>query len=217
MTIKIAQKSDLEKIKRWLCEEHQKNGEGFWDNVDCIESHFRSGKLFVYQQDKEPIGFITGPLNGPDILTVKENHRNKGIGEALVEYIINKAQEEDIVVIKIRCKPIYSIPFWEKMGFYILSEEGKIYAYKLLNSTNEVPPKEKINVILKIYPESKLSTNRDNPIRTFNPYAVKDKYGTIFFRERVIFEGKEYIKNIEDIIKEDLNSKNVSIEKKRNF
>ena len=76
MRILKANCTDLKMVKAWLDEEYKKNGEGLFDNFEVVENNIKQNQLFVAKNEFDfPVGFITGPLYEPSILSVKENFR----------------------------------------------------------------------------------------------------------------------------------------------
>ncbi len=198
--IKVAAKIDLNKIEQWLRKEYEKEGQGFFSNKDIVIDNFYKNQLFVYIINNFPVGFITGPFDGPSILNVNKDFQGIGVGTRLFEYILNKAIKNKIDVIKIQCKPETSVGFWEKMGFTIHEKHEHSYGYMIIEYKNNILSGEKIKVVINTYSED----NDEEVLSTYEPIAFLNKNKSItlaerlFLFEKTLFEqfGKDLIVSV---------------------
>lgn len=113
--------SDLTEIKKWLIEEDIEFGKGFYCNWSTIEKAFGCKQLISINVNGLPIGFLVWSNREIyaeiDILEIKYDYRNKGIGKYFFENISNYFKEKGFLSIKLFCAPRESEKFWKKMNF----------------------------------------------------------------------------------------------------
>lgn len=72
---------DLEAVKKWLVEEYNNFGEGFYCNWSIIDKAFRANKLLTFHYENSPIGFVVWSEREIyleiDILEIKPSLRKK--------------------------------------------------------------------------------------------------------------------------------------------
>ncbi|MFH1588249.1 MAG: GNAT family N-acetyltransferase [Candidatus Diapherotrites archaeon] len=144
MKIELAEKSDLNKIKRLLSREFNYIK---W-NKTKLEERMQNPliKLFKLTEEKSFVGFIelefldedTARING---LSVKHSYRKKGYGKKLVEFALTFLQELSIEQVKLLVKKsnLTAKKLYESHGFYfegihhkkIDGEPVEIYAKEL--------------------------------------------------------------------------------------
>jgi hypothetical protein len=111
----------LIEIKKWLQNEHNKNGEGFFDNWKKINNSFESKNLAIYLKDNTPIGFATiygaDEILSIDIFCIQLNLRGKGYGGLFLKELLNACNLQQLKAINLFCDPIRSESFWKKQGF----------------------------------------------------------------------------------------------------
>jgi GNAT superfamily N-acetyltransferase len=118
--IRKAEQADFAAVIEWLRAEYEANGsyEGFYCNQDQIVESFDEGNMYVVvEAGLGLVGFVTEGYAGPDIVEVHPDHRGKGYGRQIAEWIIARARRRDDLVIELECSPETSLPFWEAMGF----------------------------------------------------------------------------------------------------
>jgi len=136
-------KHQLTEIKKWLLDERNVTGEGFYCNWEIIESSFTKKKLATISVDDKTIGFITW-YNYPDytsridITEIKPTHRSKGLGQMLISKLLEKLILQNIYAVKLECAPSSSELFWRHLGFidfpehkFLWNKENK-ELYKIL-------------------------------------------------------------------------------------
>lgn len=158
--IRKATVADLAAIHAWLIDQEAENVPGtFLCNWELTEKCHKEGRLLVYIDgaSEQPVAYQWGSLVYPGILEVRNDMRGKGIGRKLVEHRIKQAIKQDENFLYIRCKPSSSIPFWQHMGFTLLSpEDGRNYAFLILEKKHELPSDgESIDVAVRFFPEDR--------------------------------------------------------------
>lgn len=213
--IRLATQFDFDFISRWLKEEFCKNGEGFWNNLSIIESHFKEGQLFVYIHNNVAVGFITGPIDGPDILNVKKGYKRKGIGRKLFKYILLEVIRRRISVIKIECNPESSINFWKKMGFLIEKAYGRTLGYKIIEYKNNANKRKRFTLNIKTYSEEIYINNDAEPLFSYNLLAFLQNDNKLVFQKRLFLKKSELLNKIgkDLIISIEINGKKLFFDK----
>lgn len=195
--VRLATQSDFNYISRWLKEEFDKYGEGFWHNIQIINNCFLENQLFVYIYDSMAVGFITGPIDGPSILNVKKGYKRKGIGRKLINHILIKATEHQISVIEIECNPESSINFWKKMGFSIEEKNNKILGYKVIKCNNKIVHNNPIEVSIKTYSEDIYRNKDTEPLLSVNLVAFLQDDDKVVFQKRLFLKKGKLFKYID--------------------
>lgn len=138
--IRFSTREDLEIIGNWLKEQQKEGGdESLYCNWEMTKKEHLSNKLLVYidKVSNQPAAYLWADFG---ILEVKNSFRNRGIGRFLAKEGIKNCHQINRVAIKLRCAPISSKTFWQKMGF----EFYKNYeAYILLNKSHTLPSEGK--------------------------------------------------------------------------
>jgi GNAT superfamily N-acetyltransferase len=211
--IGLATKNDFYKIRKWLKDEYDRSGEGFWINFNTIKDYFYNNELFVYRIDSFSVGFITGPLNGPSIISVKEEYRGRGVGGKLFKHIYNKAKKKRVAVMKILCQPEASIVFWRKMGFEIFLEANQNYGYMILNYINDLPVGKKVDLSINSYTESVFFNKAEKAIQVFKSNAVLAKDKKIYLKERATIYNNKKTNSKDLVISIKVNNKIIYFDK----
>ena len=211
--IRVATKSDFEFIREWLKKEHDEDGFGFYVNIDnTIDHHFFKKSLFVYLEQNDPVGFITGPLNGPDIMSIKKEFRRKKMGTALFDYLLELSKKNREPSLCVQCCPEESAAFWEKRGFRIIEEDQFVYGYKSLEICNSIPSGEPANVIIRFYPESVRWDSDIDCIQEVIPEAVITG-DIVYLKKRVVFISKIHSFDGDVVVSVGVNNKTLYFDK----
>lgn len=159
--------SDLKEVENWLIEEYNNFHEGFYCNWSVIENAFQAGKLFTLNYKDLAIGFLVWSVGGIyveiDIMEIKSDFRNAGIGEIFLNKISEFFKEEGLVVLKLFCAPPESEKFWKKMNFikfpYRGYDESHLIYYKPL---------------IKDLKTTNLKSENKIELWDIEPYKIKD-------------------------------------------
>lgn len=188
--VRCASDSDLACVLGWLEAEFREDGSGFFCNRDVIEDHHSRKELHVaLEDDGTPVAFAAGASYCLSIVCVKKGLRRKGFGRALVEHMVGRAQGEDACVMAVQCEPQSSIPFWRKMGFVIepSHDDRFAYAYLVIGRKHRLPPLgDEVKVVVRFYPEDRLSDTNVRPTVDESPRAVRCADGVIHLDQRVV-------------------------------
>lgn len=195
--IRLATQSDFNFISKWLKEEFDKYGEGFWNNISVIADCFNEKQLFVYIYDNVAIGFITGPIDGPSILNVRRGYRRRGIGRNLFEHVLDKAIKNKISVIKVECSPRSSINFWKKMGFSIGIVDSKILGHRIIQYQNKIICNNPVQVNIKTYSEDIFKNKHSRPLLCENFIAFLQNDGRISLQSRLFLKMGKLLKEFD--------------------
>lgn len=123
--IRESTKNDLEKIMQiWLdtnISVHKYIPQEYWtSNAKYVKEAIQESEVYVYEDNKEIIGFIginKGHIEG---IFVEEKYRNQGIGKELMAYCKNKYNKLTLEVYKKNTK---AINFYEREQFKPIKED----------------------------------------------------------------------------------------------
>lgn len=161
--------ADLKDIEKWLIEEYNELGDGFYSNWNVICNAFKNGLLVTLEYLKSPIGFIT--FNNAfdweihineDVFVIKPKYRGRGIGKIFSDKISEFYLQKGAFMIT-GFSVNDSLGFWENMGW-------KRY-YTSYNST-------RLDIYKPLVDIASISNNSDfnNRLELWNlePYQIND-------------------------------------------
>lgn len=187
--------ADLQSIHTWLTKQKR---DGVTDSFRCnwkqISTGHECGMLLVAAEpiDSQPVGFQLGGLITPGILEVRKEWRGKGIGRQLVEYCASEAMKLEEPILRIQCHPATSLPFWNKMGFTVLSDNDRTYAFRVIETKHRLPSTGRpIDVSLQLYVESKDLEPITTPYSSQPLSAVITRAGIIHLEKRAVLFDPE--------------------------
>lgn len=104
--------------------------DNFKDIYKIEELNKSYANIYVYVEDDEVIGFleyedhfeITDIIN----IAVSTIHQNKGVGEALIKYLINNTKS-DKIMLEVRENNEYALNLYNKCGFVEINRRKKYY------------------------------------------------------------------------------------------
>lgn len=168
---RLSTDKDMPKIRAWLEQQQRDEVHGtFLCNWGLTERQHKEGELLVYIDDAsgEPVAYQWGGLLQSGILEVRNDHRGRGIGKALVEHRLFEAAEAGEDILHIQCKPSTSIPFWQAMGFELRpSDDGMNYALRYMPRKLELPEGgTPVQVQVEWYPEERKWNPSTPAVRT---------------------------------------------------
>ena len=112
---------ELQEVENWLKQEYEDTGEGFYCNWSIIKESLAQKELITISLDKHTVGFLVlgcRELRATiDILEIRTDHRNKGLGKELVDAVFEHLRADNIYAVDVQCSPSSSEPFWRKLGF----------------------------------------------------------------------------------------------------
>ena len=130
LSISIMELEDLNQISDNL----EKNFDDFWNyNVFKSELENPNSKYFVYKQNNEIVGFagISIILDTADItnIVVKKDFRNKGIGNALLNYLIEFCKSKNLskINLEVSSNNNIAINLYKKFGFKQVGNRKNYY------------------------------------------------------------------------------------------
>lgn len=188
--IRSAIDSDIPVIRAWLLA-HEKAGisETLAVNWDTTLEVYREKGMLIYEcpHSRQAVAYFWGSLHSTSsILEIRHDYRGRGIGRAMVQYLIRQAISAREVLLHIDCAPISSVPFWQRMGFTVLSAGA--YESKAVCKLG-VPLRlpldgTEVQVVIRFLTEDALY-NGGASLFECSPRAVRAKDGTIRLAERV--------------------------------
>lgn len=196
--------SDIDELLRWLEAEYISTGEGHWSNRDLIQEAYVEQQLTVITHADAVVGFAAGRF-GLDLISVKSANQRRGIGRMLVEYLINRARDQDIPVLRVQCAPSSSLPFWERMGFELYGQATNdeksplvrmILAKDLQLPVHGTPAHAEIAYLSELALHQPIARHR--PITCYRPPALIANDGVIHLGQRCI--GPDLIDTANDLV-----------------
>lgn len=137
--IKINQNPSTDSLESFISalkmEFNEETGIGFWGNRHILRESRNNDLLLGFESDDKLIGIIdwsepydkVGKIN---IFAVHPEYRKQGIGKQMIDLSLPFFKNAGCDTLNIFCKPLTSIPFWEKMGF-IKDEENLNGRYEM--------------------------------------------------------------------------------------
>lgn len=204
--IKRSSAGDLNEVLRWLKEEYDSAGAGFWCNKDLITRAHEEDRMWTgcEPESNEVVAFQLGGLLSPGILEVRPDKRGKGYGRQMVDHCVQQARLDDVCLLYIECKPSSSIPFWKSMGFQLLAEafadrehdlRGN-YAYRILGKAHDIPQNSGDPVEVEI----SFRTQGGYELNQYRGLGCRQKDGTILLPERVVSYCPMQVFNLSDTL-----------------
>lgn len=124
----------LGEIEKWLIDEENKTGGGFYCNWKIIKSSFDDNELVTISFNDKTIGFVTWRITTDrtariEIAEVKPSYRKKGIGKNLIDQLIKFLKDKGIFVIDLQCAPADSELIWKHLGFVEFPDPPESYKF----------------------------------------------------------------------------------------
>lgn len=109
-------------VEQWLITEKNITGHSFHCNWKIILSAFTDNRMAVITVDKIPVGFViwyytTKSTATLDIIAIKPNRRNSGLGKKLIIHLVNYFKSTGIIAVDVECISDESEAFGRKLGF----------------------------------------------------------------------------------------------------
>ena len=124
MTIKTILKplkKHISEIEKWLIEERNNTGNGFYCNWNVIENAIQDKRIIVLTIDDFAIGFVTYRIDeliaNIDIAEINPNYRKKGYGRKMINNCLNHFKKQGVLVTELYCEPKSSEKIWKKLDF----------------------------------------------------------------------------------------------------
>lgn len=159
---------------------------GFRVNWDTVKESWRKQRvpLEVLLVDGEALGF----LSGTDILEIHPDHRGRGLGVLLSDFMIRRAVDEGYSVLEIEIAPATAEPFWLREGFALLDDgihfRNGLHAYQLLARSFALGDGPRVAVEIAFYDETTVRHGRE-PFAIFEGEGERLPDGSIQLPERV--------------------------------
>lgn len=145
ITIKAPTVNEFTDVNNFLETEYRQDGNGFYSNIGMILKGYEADKVRVaVNPEGDVLGFsLATPGEGADIISVRKNLRNKGVGTELAQDLEARAYQQRTPALLIQTVN-ESEGFWEKMGFIPCPERdynntGWTFMFKSLVWPNIMP------------------------------------------------------------------------------
>ena len=123
MIRKMKQEELNEVMNIWLetnIKAHNFIPQKYWeDNFELVKKLISQAKIYIYEKNKNILGFIGMSSNYIAGIFVKEEEQSKGIGKELLNFIKDIKKELNLNVYE---KNIKAVNFYKRENFYIINE-----------------------------------------------------------------------------------------------
>lgn len=181
---------DFEYIRGWLIDENKKTGEGFLCNISSIEKTHQDAELAAIFLESYPIGFATLLNSRDNILEIHPDHRNKGYGRLLSNWVEKCFFSRGMSVIEIECSPETSASFWKKMGYTLwddqLSINSSILGQKELPRKFSLPNGAPTKFKISFYDQKRDWDISEPAFRVYEGTGSLSPDGLLYLPERAI-------------------------------
>lgn len=189
MQVETATLDDVERILQWLLAEYKQDEFGFWSNRGIIQRAQTDGELWVIRINGEPVAFQVGHYSA-DIVSIRQDHKRKGLGTALFKASLERAYRDDVNVLSGECEPRTSFPYWQKRGFIRYGNMGEydnITVYQVLQRdlvTSQGSPT--VDVEIGFFTEAAMYKKDVNPFAEYHLNGAMLGNGTVALDRRAI-------------------------------
>lgn len=164
---------------------------GFRCNWDSAAKGWREGRSKIHCLVVD--GRVVGFLDGTDIIEIHPEHRGRGYGRILADFMLASAWEEGRSVVEIEIAPSSAEPFWKRMGFKLVEDRegygGGTFAYKILPRTFTLGDRDRVKYIIAFF--SQKARYSDDP----KPFAEFFGEGERLFDGRIQLPERAYCFN----------------------
>lgn len=127
---------EISEIEKWLIDEDNKSGEGFYCNWNIITSSHRDKRLVSISHRNKAIGFATFYHSSDktvkiEIAEVKPTYRKKGVGKKLVDELLKDFKEKGFLLVHLQCSPETSEPIWKRLDFIDFPDPPENYNFSI--------------------------------------------------------------------------------------
>jgi len=165
----------LSQIEKWLIDELNKTGIGFYNNWNIIAKAFDKNELVVLTENDSAIGFLVYNIyeiiTKIDIAELNPDYRNKGLGRKLVEDTLSEFKKNGMMVCELFCSPENSEPIWKNLGFQNFPDfpyNSKIRMFKALVPSLKISESNEKNERIELWNMEPHLAERNNPEWTWN-------------------------------------------------
>lgn len=165
----------LSQIEKWLIEELNKTGTGFYKNWNIIAKAFDNNKLIAITENGFAIGFLVYKIHEIiieiDIAELKPNYRNKGLGRKLVEDTLSEFKKNGMMICELFCSPENSEPIWKSLGFENFPDfprDNRIRMFKSLIPTLKNSESNEMSERIELWNMEPHLAQSNNPEWTWN-------------------------------------------------
>lgn len=187
--IRPAVNSDIPTIKAWL-DAQPAEAESLAVNWRTTLDVYEKRGMFVYEHPAtgEAVAYFWGSLNSTNsLLEVRHDMRGTGIGNLMVDALIESSMNAGEPLLLIECATVSSATFWERMGFVTENDRHRLYAKRILHLPRQIPPNTTpVDVTVRFLPTEADYQRIDLPaLAEYRPVAGRDADGTIWLGERL--------------------------------
>ena len=165
----------LSQLEKWLIDELNKTGIGFYKNWNIITKSFDKNELVVLTENDFAIGFLVYNIYEViieiDIAELNPNYRNKGLGRKLIEDTLSEFKKNGVMVCELFCSPENSEPIWKSLGFENFPDfphDSKIRMFKPLVPSLTISEPNEMNERIELWNMEPYLAEKNIPEWTWN-------------------------------------------------
>ena len=121
ITFAAASPARLREVIRWLQEEHEVGGDGFYCNANVIEHSFAERKVVCALAEEKVVGFsvfyIVPPASGLSIIEVHPQYRKRGVGRKLMAATLMTLSQRGALYVTADCTSEAGMALCKGSGF----------------------------------------------------------------------------------------------------
>jgi len=192
---------EVGEIEKWLIEEREKTGDGFYCNWDNIKTSFDKNELATISINNKTVGFATWRIKTDktariEIAEVKPTHRKKGIGKKLTTELLTFLKDKNIFVVDLQCSPETSEPFWKSLGFvefppppenYNFNYDGNKKLFSILTEYLQASSVQHTDETIELWNQEPYTTDENTPPTYI--WNLEFKNGTRKLSKPIIIQG----------------------------
>lgn len=178
--VRPATDADMQSIEAWLPRDRSIGT--LAANWNLTQREFQKGQVFVWAEAEtgSPVAYCWGTLNSHDsILEVQPAFRGRGIGQALVDFMIEASVRANEPLLEIQCAPESSESFWKRVGFETDWRYGRCYGRRMLDLRRDVPDGVRVPVEVVFLPEHAAWKGDATPFAVRRLEGVDSGFGKI--------------------------------------
>jgi GNAT superfamily N-acetyltransferase len=159
---------------------------GFRCNWDSVKKSWREGHspLDVLLVDGKAVGFLFGTV----IMEIHPDHRGRGLGVLLSDFMLKRVSDEGYSILEIEIAPSTAEPFWLRQGFALLDDDihfrNGLHAYLAIPRTFPLGDGPRVAVEIAFYDEKTVSHGA-TPFASFEGDGERLPDGAVQLPERV--------------------------------
>lgn len=184
--VRAAIDSDIPIIEAWLPTDNFSDTLAI--NWECTKRVYQCEGMLVWEDEitKRPVAYFWGSLNTTNsILEIQPSRRGEGIGNAVVEHLLDRSRLAGEPLLEIEAAPTSSEPFWRAMGFSFKGDIFKRTGRRILVVPQALPAGPRVAVKVSFFSELTVADDQVQSIAVHELDGVRGADGVIRLSEKV--------------------------------